>query len=73
MPRSASVTPLIAETTTAGPRPSARARVPNNLNQSLNRLGIGDRGAAEFLNNHKQQILYGKAGVAAATNQDQRS
>jgi hypothetical protein len=43
------------------------------LNQSLNRLRIGDRGAAEFLNNHKQQILYGKAGVASATNQDQRS
>jgi hypothetical protein len=37
----------------------------NNLNQSLNCFSIGDRGAAEFLNNHKEQILYGKAGVAS--------
>jgi hypothetical protein len=29
----------------------------------LNRFGISDRGAAEFLDNHKQQILYGKAGA----------
>ena len=35
------------------------------MNQSLNRFGIGDGGAAEFLDNHKEQILYGKAGVAA--------
>jgi hypothetical protein len=31
----------------------------------LNRFGIGDGGTTEFLDNHKQQILYGKAGVAA--------
>jgi len=40
-----------------------RARRLNNVNQSLNGFGIGDRGAAEFLDNHKEQILYGKAGV----------
>jgi hypothetical protein len=41
----------------------------------LNCFGIGDRSAAEFLNNHKQQILYGKAGVAAGyriTDRDRR-
>jgi hypothetical protein len=31
----------------------------------LNRFGISDRGAAEFLDNHKQQILYGKLGSTA--------
>jgi hypothetical protein len=44
----------------------ARAGVADNVNQSLYCFGIGDGGAAEFLDNHKQQILYGKAGVAAA-------
>jgi uncharacterized protein (DUF2062 family) len=34
----------------------------------LNGFGIGDRRAAEFLDNHKEQILYGKAGVAAGLN-----
>jgi hypothetical protein len=29
----------------------------------LNRVRVGDRGTAELLDNHKQQILYGKAGV----------
>jgi hypothetical protein len=29
----------------------------------LNRFRVSDRGTAEFLDNHKQQILYGKAGV----------
>jgi hypothetical protein len=32
----------------------------------MNCFGIGDRGAAEFLDNHKEQILYGNAGVASA-------
>jgi hypothetical protein len=31
----------------------------------LNCFWIGDGGAAEFLDNHKPKILYGKAGVAA--------
>src|SRR4029079_10388576 len=48
-----------------GPPSIARARGADNLNQSLNSFGIGDRGAAEFLDNHKEQILYGKAGGAA--------
>jgi hypothetical protein len=43
-----------------GPASVARARRVNNLNQSLNCFGIGDRGAAEFLDNHKQQILLRK-------------
>jgi hypothetical protein len=32
----------------------------------LNGFGICDGGTAEFLNDHKQQILYGKAGVGRA-------
>jgi hypothetical protein len=31
--------------------------------QSLNRFGVSDGGTPEFLDNHKQKILYGKAGV----------
>jgi hypothetical protein len=31
----------------------------------LNCFRIGDGGAAEFLDNHKPKILYGKAGVIA--------
>src|SRR5262245_22517217 len=56
-----------------GPPPIPRARVADNLNQSLNGFGIGDGRAAEFLDNHKEQILYGKAGVAAGLNADHRS
>jgi hypothetical protein len=41
-----------------GPASVPRAGVPDNLNQSLNCFWIGDRGAAEFLDNHKQKILY---------------
>jgi len=41
------------------------ARAPDNLNQPLNGFGVGDRRAAEFLDNHKELILYGKAVVAA--------
>jgi hypothetical protein len=48
-----------------GPASVAGARSANNLNQPLNCFGIGDGGTAEFLDNHKQKILYGKAGVTA--------
>ena len=46
-----------------GTAPIARPGRPNDVNQSLNRFRVSDRGTAEFLDNHKQQILYGKAGV----------
>jgi hypothetical protein len=45
--------------------PVPGARAPDNLNQPLNCFGIGDRGTTEFLDNHKELILYGKAAVAA--------
>jgi hypothetical protein len=48
-----------------GPPPIPQARGADNLNQSLNGFWIGDGRAAEFLDNHKEQILYGKAAVAA--------
>jgi len=35
----------------------------NDLNQSSNCVWVSDGGTAEFLDNHEQQILYGKAGV----------
>ena len=41
----------------------ARPRRTDDLNQASDRVGVGDGRAAEFLDNHKQQILYGKAGV----------
>src|SRR5262245_47605754 len=51
-----------------GPPSVSRARVSDNLNQSLNRFGIGDGGAAEFLDNHKEQILLRKGwGCRAAS------
>jgi hypothetical protein len=48
-----------------GPASIPGARIADNLNQPLNCFRIGDGGAAEFLDNHKQKILYGKAGVTA--------
>ena len=41
----------------------ARPRRANDIDQSLNRFGVSDGGTAEFLDDHKQQILYGKAGM----------
>ena len=32
----------------------------------MDRFRISDRSTAEFLDNHKQQILYGKAGLTEA-------
>ncbi len=49
---SASVTLLIADTTTTGPRPSRVRADPDDLDQTSDSFWIGDRRAAEFLNDH---------------------
>ena len=46
------MTRLIADTTTAGPRAITRPRRPYNFNQASDSFGVGDGGAAEFLNDH---------------------
>lgn len=46
----------------------ARPGRADDLNQSVNRVWICDRSTAEFLDNHKQIILYGKAGVGWTPN-----
>ena len=44
----------------------ARPGRADDLNQSSNCVWVSDGGTAEFLDNHEQQILYGKAGVDRA-------